>query len=175
MGEWSAVGFYEGLELPWPRSYGLAYRKMYENMDVLVSDDRLLIPSEPQAHVRTRDSHGYWSANSTILHHNHHAGLSIDWRLAADRKRECPQCAAQIDEIVHDLQTRLVHFGGYTHSNPDIRRIVNEGFVEIEHELDTTLDAARSEAGDSAATNLLLALRDYATGVRAYHRRTPVA
>ena len=47
IGEWAAAGFYEGLALPWPRCYGLALRRLYENMPVRVPEGRLLIPCEP--------------------------------------------------------------------------------------------------------------------------------
>ncbi|MCC7263704.1 MAG: hypothetical protein IT369_14395, partial [Candidatus Latescibacteria bacterium] len=47
LGEWAAVGYYEAAQLPWPRAYGLAYRRLYEHMEIEVGPDRLLLPSAP--------------------------------------------------------------------------------------------------------------------------------
>ncbi|HEY3329793.1 MAG TPA: pyruvate formate lyase family protein [Capsulimonadaceae bacterium] len=175
IGEWAAVGFYEGLDLPWPRSYGLAYRRLLEHNGVRVPDGRYLIPFEPQPDARSRESHGYWTAVSTIVHHNHHSGLAIDGRLADQRKADFPQYAAEIDAVVADLRARLVHFGGYTHTNPDMRRVVNEGFLSIEAELDGALQATTAESDTTDEANLLRTLKDYAVGVRAFHTTVATA
>ena len=135
----------KGLELPWPRAYGLAYRRLYENMDIVIPPGRSLLPFEPLPHARTWTENGVWTATSLILDHNHHCGLRVNEDVAADRKRRFPQHAAFIDRLVADLKPRLVHFGGYTHSNPDMRRVVNEGFLAMVAELDEEL--ARVQAG----------------------------
>lgn len=177
IGEWAAAGFYEGVELPWPRCYGLAMRRLYENMPVLVPEGRLLIPCEPFFQSRSMESHGVWSAEGLICDFQHHCGLRVNPGVAEDRKRQQPQHAELIDALVADLSPRLVHFGGYTHSNPDMRRVVGEGFDEMEHELDERLATARDVGGSANAEtlSLLLALKDYTTGVRAYHGRVAEA
>ncbi len=175
IGEWAAVGFYEALEknLPWPVNYGLAYRRMYENMDVDVPEGRCLIPSEPFYHSRTMESDKLWTAAGFILDHNHHSGLELNPIFVDLKKKAFPKHAAFIDELNADLQRRLLHFGGYTHSNPDIRRVVGEGFLSMEKELDNELACLKSQ-GDKAVQselNLLLALKEYTTGVKAYYSR----
>ncbi len=185
MGEWLAVGFYEALDEPWPRGYGRALRRLYENMAITVPPERLLIPHEPLPQSWSRESHGAWSPMSMILGLNHHSGLSLNTGTVDDgrggkhciveaRKREFPEYAGFIDALVADLQRRLVHFGGYTHSNPDIRRVVSEGFDAMEAELDLELNAVSGLGLEANAEelNLLLALKDYSCGVRTFHQRT---
>ncbi|MCU0500341.1 MAG: hypothetical protein MUC51_01005 [Anaerolineae bacterium] len=173
LGEWAALGFYEGIDLPRPRGYGLAYRRLYENMSIAISPGRYLFPFEPLPHARTWTEHGVWTATSLILDHNHHCGLRVNDLIAAERKQQFPQHAAFIDALTADLRRRLPHFGGYTHSNPDMRRVVNEGFAAMVAELDTEL--AHVQAGQNGAgpgtLDLLLALKDYAVGVAAFHGR----
>ncbi len=167
--EWAAVGLYEGLGLPFPRSFGLAMRRLYENMPVRVPDERLLIPCEALFEARNMDTHGVHHGLAYICNFFHHCGLEVQPQIAEAKKQRFPQHAAFIDELVADLRPRLPHFAGYTHSNPDIRRVVHEGFDAMEAELDAELAAARHE-DDSEALNLLLALKDYTTGVRTlYH------
>jgi len=174
LGEWAALGFYEGLDLPWPRSYGLACRRLYENMDVTVPDGRLLVPHEPFAHARTMESHGVWFPEALICDLQHSSGLRVNIDIAEEKKKRFGRHAEAIDALVSDLGPRLRHFGGYTHCNPDMRRVVDEGFLAMVGELDEELDRVRradSGDGDSEELNLLLALKDYATGVRAHHDR----
>ena len=173
LGEWAALGFYEGLDLPWPRAYGLAFRRLYENMAGAVPAGRLLIPHEPFANSRTMESHGVWSAESLLCDFNHHSGLRPNVGLAEEKKRQFPEHAAFIDALMADLAPRLPHFGGYTHSNPDIRRVVNEGFLAMERELDEQVAHVKSlgSQADPGEANLLLALKDYAAGVRTFHER----
>ena len=173
MGEWAALGFYEGLELPWPRSYGLAFRRLYENMEIRFRDGALLLPSEPLPRARTMESHQVWSAESLICDLNHHCGLRLNDKIVEEKKTRFPQHGPFLDALVADLKTRLPHFGGYTHSNPDIRRVVSEGFDAMERELDAELAAvtALGDKADPGEANLLAALKDYAIGVRAFHSR----
>jgi len=173
MGEWAALGFYEGLDLPWPRSYGLAFRRLYENMEICFRDGALLLPSEPLPRARTKESHDLWTAESLICDLHHHCGLRLNNTFVEEKKKSFPQHAQFIDALVADLRTRLPHFGGYTHSNPDIRRVVSEGFDAMERELDAEIAAvtALGDKADPGETNLLAALKDYTVGVRAFHSR----
>jgi len=173
IGEWAAYGFYEALEKPYPRSYGRAYRRMYENMPVRVPDDRYLIPFEPMVDSRDFVADKLWFATSFICDHNHHCGLRVNPGVAKEKKRQFPQHATFIDALVVDLSQRLPHFGGYTHSNPDMRRVVNEGFLSMEAELDAQIELTRQERdADPATLNLLLSLRDYAAGIHAFYNTT---
>ncbi|NUP98753.1 MAG: hypothetical protein HUU35_02735 [Armatimonadetes bacterium] len=171
LGEWAALGFYEALDLPWPRSYGRALRRLYERAEVRVPEGHLLIPCEPLPGARTMASHGVWSATALICDVNHHCGLRLNHEVAAARRAQFPQHAAAIDALMADLAPRLPHFGGYTHSNPDIRRVVTEGFDAMDAELAAELAAAEAE-GDHQSLPLLHALVDYAAGVRAFHQRS---
>ena len=177
LGEWAAVGFDEGRDLPWPRAYGLAYRRLYEHLPVRVPEDALLIPAEPFAGAPTFAAHNLWYATALIVDFFHSDGLRVNAEIAEEKQRQYPQHAAAITALVAEMRDLLPHFGGYTHSNPDIRRVVNEGFLAIEAELDAQLAAveAQGDAADPAELHLLRALRDYAHGVRAFHRRTAEA
>lgn len=177
LGEWAALGFYEGLALPWPRSYGLAYRRLYENMAVLVPEHGLLTPFEPFTNARTRTTHDEWSATALLCDFNHHSGVRVNRHLAAEKKTRFPQYADLIDALLDDLDCRLPHFGGYTHNNPDIRRVVNEGFLAMEHELQTELRMLRAQGENAPANevNFLLTMQDYAAGVKAFHASTLAA
>ncbi|HCE46490.1 MAG TPA: hypothetical protein DET40_23340 [Lentisphaeria bacterium] len=175
LGEWAALGFYEALEqdLPWPLNYGRAFRRMYENMDVRVPGDKYLIPCEPFFMSQNMESHKLWSAAGLILDFNHHSGLKLNPSIADEKKKIFPEHAGFIDEFCADLRKILVRFGGYTHSNPDIRRVVGEGFLHMEKELDKELAAVKTQ-GDKAVPselNLLLALKEYTTGIKAYYSR----
>ncbi|MHC4503605.1 MAG: pyruvate formate lyase family protein [Planctomycetota bacterium] len=176
LGEWAALGFYEGQDLPWPRSYGLACRRLYENMEVTVPDGRLLVPHEPFPHARTMESHGVWSPEGFICDFHHNSGLRVNVGIAEEKKKRFGRHAEAIDALVNDLGPRLRHFGGYTHCNPDMRRVVDSGFLAMEAELDEEIECVRRADGGGEAEankelNLLLALKDYATGVRDYHDR----
>jgi pyruvate-formate lyase len=176
LGEWAALGFYEAFHAPWPMAYARALRRLYENMDIHVPADRLLIPFEPLPAARTFLEHGAWHPTSLILDPNHSSGLRINRDIAELKKRDFPRHAPFIDALVTDLEPRLPTFGGYTHSNPDMRRVVNEGFDAMQAELDAERSAV--EANPNAPPgerHLLRALEDYALGVRAFHRRTAEA
>lgn len=184
LGEWAALGFYEGSELPWPRAYGLAYRRLYEKTAIRLRDGALLAPSEPfriePGHERLPgDKSWFWDsgeehhATGFICDFMHSCGLHVNDNIAASRKISSPAQAAFIDDLVTDLKARLVHFGGYTHTNPDIRCVVGEGFDAMERELDLQIAAVAAQ-GDSAIAeekNLLASLKDYAIGVRTFHAR----
>ncbi len=174
LGEWAAAGFYEAIEQPWPASYGRAYRRLYENMEIRVPDERLLIPAEPLPRAKNWRSDNVWTATALILDHEHNCGLRVNESIADEKKEQFPQHADFIDELVADLRSRLVYFGGYTHSNPDMRRVVGEGFESIHAELTDEIAKVRAE-GDGAedgALELLLAVEDFAVGVRAFYERT---
>jgi len=169
MGKWAALGFYETLDQPWPR----AYRRMYENLPVRVPPDGYLTPFEPMADSWTRTSHDVWAATAMIVDHRHHGGLRVKRNMAEHRKTQFPAYAAEIDALVADMEQRLPHFGGYTHSNPDIRRIVSEGFLAIEAELGRRLASVQqAEPTDEGALQLFLTLKDYRRGVHAFYSST---
>lgn len=175
LGEWAALGFYEavGQNLPWPLNYGRAMRYMYENMEVRVPDDRYLIPCEPFFISKTMESHKLWSAAGLILDFNHDCGLKVNPIVAEDKKKIFPEHAKFIDELCADLQKKLIRIGGYTHSNPDIRRVVGEGFLSMEEERDRELEAVQA-LGDKAVPselNLLLSLKEYTAGIKAYYSK----
>jgi formate C-acetyltransferase len=178
LGEWAALGFYEGLDAPWPRPFGLAFRRLYENMPINLAPDRCLLPDAPfypLRHCFTKG--GAWCATALVCDFDHNRGLRVNTEVAEEKKREFPQHAAFLDAFVADLKVRLPHFGGYTHSNPDMRRVVGEGFLAMERELEGELAAVRSQGEGACAEelNLLLALQDYAAGVRAFHTRAATA
>ena len=179
LGEWAAAGFYESLQAgdPWPIPYGKAFRRLYEHMEVRVPPDHYLLPFEPLPNARTRESHQAWCATSLIVDFDHNRGLRVNRDIAEARKQDAPQHAAFIDRLVADLEPRLPCFGGYTHTNPDMRRVVTEGFLAMEQELDAELAKVRAQ-GDTpnpAELNLLLALKEYAEGVKALHASTVAA
>jgi formate C-acetyltransferase len=164
MGEWMAAGFYEGIALPWPRAHGLAYRRLYEHMPLAVPEGHWLLPYEPLPGAQTFTGQHAWSAKALIMDFQHSAGLILHLDIAEEKKARFPQYARVIDALIEDMLPRQGTLGGYTHSNPDIRRVMTEGFLAIEAEL----QAALAEDGDNP---LLLALQDYAAGARALHRR----
>lgn len=173
MGEWAALGFYEAeqYELPWPRNYGRAYRRLYENMEVAVPADRCLIPCEPFYRSRNMETDGYPHPCGLILDFHKSVGLKVNLPIAKKKKVEYPQYARFIAEMCEDLKKKLVHFGGYTHSNPDFRRIVDQGFFVMEEELDNELSLVQSDldATHLEEYNLLQALKEYTLGIKAYH------
>jgi len=177
LGEWMALGFYEAADEPWPVPYGRAFLRLYENMEIVIPEDRLLVPCEPLPRARNMATHGLWYATSLICDFNHHCGLRLNREIAEEKKEKFPQYSGFIDALARDLSTRLEHFGGYTHSNPDIRRVVGEGFLAMEAELDRELEAVRAEGtnADPGEVNPLRALKEYACGVRAFHARAAAA
>lgn len=174
LGEWMALGFYQGSALPWPRAYGLAYRRLYEQMAVRVPEEGLLTPFEPFPEARTRASHEEWSATALLCDFNHHCGVRVNPQLAEEKKARFPQHAGFIDALLEDLGRRLPHFGGYTHSNPDMRRVVHDGFLAMEAELQREVHAVQAQGAAAAEgeINFLLTMQDYAAGVRACYATT---
>lgn len=168
------MGFYEAIGQPWPASYGRAYRRLYENMEIRVPEGRWLIPMESLPNAKTWRSDGVWTATSLILDHDHHCGMRLNEIVAEEKKQAFPQHAAFIDELVADIERRLISFGGYTHSNPDMRRVVDEGFESMEAELADAIARTRAEGPDAEpeTLELLLAVEDFAIGVRAFYERT---
>ena len=182
LGEWAAVGFYEAADLPWPRPYGRAYRRLYENMPITIPGDRLIHPHEP--YPCGAPIHEHRPTPKLICSFHHNSGLCVSPDAAERRKKQFPQHVEFIDRLVTDLSRRLPCFGGYTHSNPDIRRVVDEGFLSMEAELAAELAAANQELDDADeqtraelrnAENLLLTIKDYTAGVRAFYDRTLAA
>lgn len=171
IGEWAARGFYEGEPLPWPRSYGLALRRMYEHMEVDVPEGRYLIPHEPMASSLTCESDNTHHAEGLICGLFHSSGLEVCDDIVKRKKERYPQHAAFIDALTADLRQKLPTFAGYTHSNPDIARVVSEGFASMAAELRHETEAAALD-GTQEERNLLLALSDYARGVEAFYAKT---
>jgi len=173
LGEWAALGFYEAQDRPWPLAYGVALRRMYENMPVAVPEGKLLIPTEPMHDSKGMLSSGLWCATSMIVGINHHAGLIVNRFVVDAKKAQFPELAGFIEELAADAGAKLKHFGGYTHSNPDIERVVKEGFLAMEAELDRELAAVQAEPSPKPGElNFLLTLKEYAEGVKAFHRAT---
>jgi len=171
IGEYAALGFYEGIDLPFPRAYGLAFRRLYENMPVRVPPGRRIIPHENlcdgrQGGLFYGKTGTRWSA--FICSFNYNTGLDLEEEIAGEKKAEFPQHAQLIDALVEDLRGRLRQFGGHTHSNPDIRRVVTEGFNSMEAELDHELARAQQQ-GTASEINLLLAVKDYTIGIRTHY------
>lgn len=169
--EWAALGFYESLDRPWPIPFGIAFRRMYENMDIVIPDGKYLIPFEPTAHCPNVENAGTGTVESMIMNHTYYRGWLCGTHVAELKKVKFPQHAQFIDELLTALTERLPHFGGFTHSNPDIRRVVTEGFEAIETELDSEL----ATASEAEQLNLLRALKEYATGVKVFYRRVLAA
>jgi len=146
-------------------------------MDVVVPEGWWLVPFDPYSNALSWESHKVWTAEGFILDHNHNVGLRWNPNVAAEKKMRFPQHAEFIDRLTEDIDYILFqrkqggHSGGYTHSNPDIRRVVDEGILAMEAELDEQIASMRNEtaAVDLEALNLLLSLKDYAVGVRALH------
>ena len=170
MGEWMALGFYEAIDLPWPMAYGRAFRRLYEHMPIEIPAEGLLLPRDPFTTRRTQASHEAHHATGFLCDFMHHCGIHANPELAAEKKQEFPRYAVFIDDLLADLRARTPHFGGYTHSNPDIRRVLTEGFDAIEAELDEQIEQATGQVSN-AERCLLAALKEYAVGVRAFHRR----
>lgn len=166
--EWMALGFYEAIDEAYPASYGRAFKRLYENMDIRILPERLLFPCEPMENCRTMESHGVWTAESMILNFHHSSGTQICYSIAEEKKQRFPQHAAFIDELINDLKKHIQHFGGYTHSNPDIMRVLSEGFLAMKSELDDELEKAQNQE----ELNFLRAMQDYAEAVLALHKRT---
>jgi formate C-acetyltransferase len=179
LGEWACLGIYEGIDggLPWPVYLGRGYRRMYENMDVRVPENKLLIPCEPLFESRNMRTDNLWFAESSmIVDINHTDGLRVNLKNAEAKKVKFPERAGFIDKLICDMRAKLPHHGGYTHSNPDIRRVVAEGFELMEKELDDELEKARSEAPENpSGLNFLLSLKEYTAGVRAFYNKTAAA
>ena len=160
IGEWAAYGFYEGESLPYPRKYGLAYRRFYENMNVRIDDDILIVPCEPFYNCLNRIDDGIWKAANSIFNHDHASGLLVFYEVASNKKNEFPEYADFIDELCADLSAKAPYRGQYIHSNPDIYSIINEGFQPIKDEVEKEDDDP-----------LFLTLKDYIAGIDVYFQR----
>ncbi|MHC4886882.1 MAG: pyruvate formate lyase family protein [Planctomycetota bacterium] len=177
LGEWAALGFYEALaeELPWPRPYGRAYRRLYENQRVLPSSSHLLIPSEPLENARTERTHQVHHAESLVVDFMHDSGLHVNRCILEEKLETFPAHADLLGALAEDMETRLPHCGGYTHTNPDIRRVVSQGFDRMEADLDNELASLRAEGEEGPELHFLLSLKDYCIGVRAWHGEAVLA
>jgi formate C-acetyltransferase len=161
--EFAALGFYEGLGLPWPRAYGLASRRMHERMPIRIVTGRWLQPDAcnyPPAGVA--DNRG--APHPCIVRSNYAFALMVDRTMADQRRRERPDLAPAIDALVADLAPRLAPAGG-PHHIPDLVRVVNEGFL--------TMTAGLAAVAEP--TPQQQALLDYRAGILAFHARSLAA
>ncbi len=173
--EWGACGLYEGMSLPFPRMYGLAYRRIYENMPVRILPGRFLAPCEPfymckASYGDNAQGGGIHHAFSSCVNIFHSGGLEYRHDIAKAKKEKYPQYAAQIDEMSAELPKYLRGRSGYIHSNPDIYTIIEKGFCFLTDEIEKGLEAAVAE-NDTEGYNLLLSLADYACGIKTYHAK----
>ena len=172
--EWAAVGFYESRQAgdPWPIPYGKAYRALYEHMDIAIPGDHLLMPFEPVEYARPRttqtmDQMGQIGVNQ-ILAPESITGMKFNAHMVAEKKKSFPQHAAFIDALAADFEEHYARHACHTHASPNVQRIVREGFSALEKELDGELAAA--DLSESQRT-LLRGVKEYAEGVKAFHRR----
>ncbi|MEI7833590.1 MAG: pyruvate formate lyase family protein [bacterium] len=174
LGEWAALALCEHKDLPWPLPYGKAYRALYEQMYITIPEGRLLLPHEPLPHARNMASDRFWWATSLMCGMKHHTGLTIDWDMVCEQQKAHKEYAEQLAAIFQELSDLLPNLGGYTHSNPDMRRVVSEGFLAMEAELDAEIGAVQASDvhAETEELRLLLTLKDYSCGVRAFHTRT---
>lgn len=164
--EWAAYGYYEGEGLPYPRAYGLAYRRMYEHMPVDVPAGACLIPAEPLYHGKNNDQKEHHCVNA-ILNLFHSDGLEVRRDIAAEKQARYPQHRETIDGLCTALEQAFPSRSEYIHSNPDILTVVGQGFDGMCAQLEGEITAAERD-GDVNSRPFLLALRDYAAGVAAY-------
>ena len=160
--EFAAIGFYEGLDLPWPRAYGLASRRMHERMPIVLPATGWLLPDASEYPVRIRAQHNLDIPQANIVGFHHSSGLGISRDIANLRQAERPELAPAIDALIADLAPRLEHRGGYTHHNPDMVRVVNDGFLAMTAGLIAVAEP----------TPLQQALLDYRAGALAFHARS---
>lgn len=168
--EWAAYGFYEAeaLQLPYPRNYGLAYRRLYENMRIRIEENSLIIPIEPLYKAKNRSNNKEHHCVNSILNFFHSYGLVLRSDIAKEKKDVYPQYCKEIDELCDDLRLKLVVFTQYIHSNPDTYTILEKGFNYLKNEID--LGIAQSEAdNDQDSLQFLLALKDYTIGIDTYY------
>lgn len=186
--EYAALGLYEAdeLGLPYPRQYGLAMRRLYENMPVRVSDTALLTPFEPYFNCKksfgdamnwAKSSHGQGGAHhgvSYILNPFHSSGFEIanndSVNIVEEKKAKYPKHAEFIAALEKDLQTRIQHRWGYIHNNPDILQIVTKGFNHHKRVIDEGI-AVATASGDESELNFMLTMKDFAAGIDAFFIR----
>jgi pyruvate-formate lyase len=163
--EFAALGFYEGLDLPWPRAYGLAARRLYERMPIVLPAGRWLLPDAAEYPLTIPASANLDAPHALMVGFQHSSGLRIDQAVVELHRRQRPDLAPAIDALVADLGPRLAHHGGYTHHNPDLVRVVEEGFLAMTAGLEAVAEPSP----------LQLALRDWRAGVLVFHARTLAA
>lgn len=163
--EWGAVGFYEAENLPFPRRYGRAVRRLYEHMPVRILPNSYLTPAEVVFNGLDA-SDGQHHNIAYILNPFHSNGMEANGYIAALKQKKFPQYADRIEELFLDLSK---YYGRdmYTHSNPDTEKILLEGFNTVKVELSESIASARREH-DKEGEALLLALEDACKGIDAY-------
>ncbi|MHB1153027.1 MAG: pyruvate formate lyase family protein [Eubacteriales bacterium] len=180
IGEWCAAGLLEGEQLPFPRAYGLAYRRLYENMPVSVSDTIMLVPFEPfyccrsgggdvmNGGLRSGGQGKEHHAVSYIVNPFHSSGLELRRDIAEEKKRLYPAYAEFIDELTEYTNKFNFERYGYIHSNPDIYEILERGFNYKISQIKSGIISAKNEK-DETGLNFLLAMEDYADGIVSYY------
>jgi formate C-acetyltransferase len=184
--EYAAIGLYEGLDLPFPRMYGLAYRYFYENMPVRVHETRLLTPFEGFYNSRRSlgdaMNGGYRSNGIDGAHHGisyifnpfHSNGMTIEGAIADEKKAEFPQYAEKIDALIAELTPYLPGRGEYIHSNPDMEKVISHGFNYYKKQIEDGITEAEKD-NDASGFNFLLSLKDFAAGIDGYFKRVITA
>ena len=171
LNEWGLIGFYQSILAndPWPVPIGKAMRKMYEQMEVIIPPGQYLLPFEPMMYSTHQSVPVHPQKQMFSLDSN--GGMFFNKKMAQCKQEVFPQHAGLIDWVGEDLALYLPNFQGYTHNNPDIRRVVNEGFAAMVEELETELSSVQKggENIDSDELNLLLALKEYSEGVKAFY------
>lgn len=170
MGEFLAIGWLEGLNLPWPRAYGLAIRRLLEQVEIEVPSDGPLMPVSLFP-FRKHDEYALsqWGEQGTVISLQHSAGLILDPSAAALQTQRFPQHADCLDALVLLAKARWEdQGGGYTHTNPDLVPILSGGFPAVEIALSEAIQKASTEKEQ----NLLAALNDVVSGIRAFVSRT---
>ncbi len=184
--EWCAAGLLEGEQLPFPRAYGLAYRRLYENMPVRVHDTIILVPFEPFYCCQTGggdDMNGglrsggigkEHHAVSFIVNPFHSSGLELKKDIADKKKKKYPAYADCINELTNKMSKFHFRRYGYIHSNPDIYEILEQGFDFKVSQIKNSIISAKNE-NDIDGLNFLLSMEDCANGIISYFHRIKMA
>lgn len=169
--EWAAVGYYESVQNkdPWPIPFGKAYRSMYEHMEVIIHDKGFIWPIYKTGIICPTSNAGLMIERYQFRDVNFHKSV------IQNTLNKYPDYKWLNEEFIEDLMVDFSpetnHFGGWTHSNPDIRRVVKEGFLSMVKELDEELETC----SDESERNLLLAVKEYTEGVKVFHQKSVLA
>lgn len=172
MGEFLAIGWLEGLNLPWPRAYGLAIRRHLEQVEIEGPNDGPLMPVSvfPFRYLdEDTRSLSLMREQGTVIALQHSAGLILNPSAVVLQTKRFPQHADCLEALVLLAKNRWEdQGGGYTHTNPDLVPILSGGFPTVENALSQAVQKATTEK----ERNLLAALSDVASGIRSFVART---